>query len=92
MGATFYTKFVLHPQELANGYISSKVLHKLESVHHILAHHSSAYFAFLENPVNFRNRTTYYYTLAKLVFTEDNVHKIKAFLAPIGPIGGMVGV
>lgn len=79
-------------QELANGYVSSKMLLKLEAVHHLLAHHSSAYFAFLEHPVNFRNRTAYYATLAKLVFTEDNPHKIKVFLAPLGPIGGMSGV
>ena len=81
-----------NPQELAGGYVSSKMLLKLEAVHHLVAHHSSAYFAFLEHPVNFRNRTSYYATLAKLVFTEDNHHKIKAFLAPLGPIGGLSGV
>jgi exportin-7 len=43
-------------QDLALGYMSGKLLLKLEAVHFMLAHHTSTYYNFLEQPVNTRNR------------------------------------
>ena len=71
------------PQDLASGYMSGKLLLKLDSVAFILVNHTSKNFAFLDQPVNSRARTSFYHTLARLLFMEDTPAKFKAFVAPL---------
>ena len=68
-------------QDLASGYMSGRLLQKLESVHFMLAHHTSDHFGFLEE--HSRNRTTFYFTLARLLFMEDTPANFKSFVAPL---------
>lgn len=44
-------------QDLASGYMSGKLLLKLEAVGFMLCHHTSQYYTFLDHPANSRNRT-----------------------------------
>lgn len=69
--------------DLASGYMSGKLLLKLEVIGYILAHHTGEHYAFLEHPANARNRTLFYATLARLLFTEDSPHRFKTFVAPL---------
>lgn len=46
-------------------------------------HHTSDHYAFLDVPGNGRNRTTYYATLARLLFMEDTPARFKAFVLPL---------
>lgn len=70
-------------QELAGGYMSGKLLLKLDSVNFVLANHTSEHFPFLSEPSSTRNRTIFYFTLTRLLFMEDSPHKFKAFVAPM---------
>lgn len=70
-------------QDLASGYMSGKLLLKLEAVAFMLAHHTSQYYTFLDCPVNSRNRTMYYSTLARLLFMEDTPQQFKTFVLPL---------
>ena len=70
-------------QELAVGYMSGKLLLKLDAITYILQHHASENFAFLDDPANSRNRSTFYYILARLLFMEDTPSKFKTFVAPL---------
>ena len=70
-------------QDLASGYMSGKLLLKLEAVAFILANHSSDNFTFLEEPGNSRARSLFYHTLARLLFMEDTPAKFKTFVAPL---------
>lgn len=45
------------------------------------------YFPFLTDPANLRNRTTFYHTLARLLFMEDTPAKFKSFVAPLQQAG-----
>jgi hypothetical protein len=74
-------------QDLASGYMSGKLLLKLEATSFILTHHTRDHFAFLDDPANARNRTTFYYTLARLLFMEDTPSKFKAFMDPLNQVG-----
>eukprot|EP00850_Spirogloea_muscicola_P007102 SM000035S13082 [mRNA] locus=s35:297618:305506:+ [translate_table: standard] len=69
-------------QELAGGYMSGKLLLKLEAVGFILGHHSREHFPFLDEYSSSSNRTTFYFTLGRLLFMEDSPAKFKAFIAP----------
>ncbi|GBG80488.1 hypothetical protein CBR_g30950 [Chara braunii] len=70
-------------QDLASGYMSGKLLLKLDAVNFILAHHTREYFPFLSECACSRNRTTFYFTLGRLLFMEDSPAKFKAFIAPL---------
>uniref|UniRef100_A0A061RU54 Ran-binding protein n=1 Tax=Tetraselmis sp. GSL018 TaxID=582737 RepID=A0A061RU54_9CHLO len=70
-------------QDLASGYMSGKLLLRLEASTYMLTHHTREHFAFLDEPANARNRTTFYYTLARMLFMEDTPSKFKAFIEPI---------
>ncbi|CAK0751589.1 hypothetical protein CVIRNUC_002079 [Coccomyxa viridis] len=70
-------------QDLAAGYTSGKLLLKLDFTSYILQHHTAEHFAFLDDPANSRSRTTFYFTLARLLFVEDTPAKFKAFVAPL---------
>lgn len=58
-------------------------MQKLDAVVFIMSHHTAEHFQFLDIPDNARNRTTFYCTLARLLFTEDTLAKFKAFVAPL---------
>lgn len=75
-------------QDLATGYMSSKLLLKLEAVHFMLANHTSSYYSFLEYTVNGRNRTSYYHTLARLLFMDDVPSRFKTFMMPLQNVRG----
>lgn len=79
-------------QDLATGYMSGKLLLKLEAVHFMLANHTSSYYSFLEYPVNGRNRTSYYHTLARLLFMEDIPSRFKTFMMPLQNVSQDGGV
>ena len=68
--------------DLAGGYSSGKLLLKLEAVHLVLANHTSAEFPFLDVAANSRLRTTFYCTLCKLLFSDDQAGPFKAFMKP----------
>ncbi|GAB4820934.1 hypothetical protein N2152v2_007980 [Parachlorella kessleri] len=70
-------------QDLAAGYMSGKLLLKLDSIAFLFTHHTADYFPFLTHPANLRNRTTFYNTLARLLFMEDTPAKFKSFVAPL---------
>jgi len=71
-------------QDLAAGYMSGKLLLKLEAVTYLLSHHSTEYYPFVSHPANRRARTVYYQTLARLLFMEDPpLGKFKSFVAPL---------
>eukprot|EP00775_Hariotina_reticulata_P008394 gene8394-8578_t len=73
-------------QDLATGYMSGKLLLKLEAVHFMLTNHTSSYYSFLDHPVNGRNRTCYYNTLARLLFMEDVPSRFKTFMVPLANV------
>ena len=66
--------------------MSGKLLLKLEATGYILTHHTREHFGFLDDPSNARNRTTFYYTLARLLFMEDTPSKFKAFMDPLNQV------
>jgi exportin-7 len=70
-------------QDLAAGYMSGKLLLKLDATAFILQHHTAEHFAFLDDPANSRSRTSFYCTLARLLFMEDTPAKFKSFVAPL---------
>ncbi|CAM6032695.1 unnamed protein product [Sphagnum compactum] len=70
-------------QELAAGYMSGKLLLKLDAVNYILEHHTREHFTFLDEFKNSRNRTIFYFTLGRLLFMEDSSAKFKAFIASL---------
>ncbi|XP_027114232.1 exportin-7 isoform X1 [Coffea eugenioides] len=58
--------------ELASGYMTGKLLLKLETVKFIIANHTKEHFPFLEDYRSSRSRTTFYYTIGWLIFLEDS--------------------
>ncbi|CAN6207099.1 unnamed protein product [Urochloa humidicola] len=68
--------------ELASGYMTGKLLLKLESVKFIVANHSEN-FPFLAEYRCSRSRTTFYYILGSLVFMEDSPIKFRTFMEPL---------
>ncbi|XP_073110621.1 uncharacterized protein [Elaeis guineensis] len=69
--------------ELASGYMTGKLLLKLETVKFIIGHHTRENFPFLEEYRCFRSRTTFYYTLGYLIFMEDSPVKFKSSMEPL---------
>ena len=78
-------------QDLASGFMSGKLLQKLDTSAYILAHHTSDNFAFLDDPINARNRTTFYHTLARLLFMDESASKFMSFVAPLQQVGSQRG-
>uniref|UniRef100_A0A453ER94 Exportin-7/Ran-binding protein 17 TPR repeats domain-containing protein n=1 Tax=Aegilops tauschii subsp. strangulata TaxID=200361 RepID=A0A453ER94_AEGTS len=70
-------------QELASGYMTGKLLLKLESTKFIIANHSRENFPFLEEYRCVRSRTNFYYILGCLVFMEDGPVKFRSFMEPL---------
>jgi hypothetical protein len=66
--------------------MSGKLLLKLDAIPYLLAHHTADHFPFLANPANERARTTFYLTLARLLFMEEATGSFRAFMAPLGAV------
>ncbi|KAB2595440.1 exportin-7-like [Pyrus ussuriensis x Pyrus communis] len=69
--------------ELASGYMSGKLLLKLDTVKFILANHTREHFPFLEEYRCSRSRTTFYYIIGWLIFMEDSPVKFRSSMAPL---------
>ncbi|XP_062111897.1 uncharacterized protein LOC133823253 isoform X2 [Humulus lupulus] len=69
--------------ELTSGYMTGKLLLKLDTIKFIISHHTKEHFPFLEEPKCFRSRTTFYYTIGLLIFMEDSLLKFKSSMDPL---------
>jgi exportin-7 len=68
--------------DLAAGYMSGKLLLKLDAIAFALSSHTEAHFPFLREPANARSRTVFYATLGRLLFMEEAPARFKVFMAP----------
>ncbi|KAM0061363.1 putative exportin [Helianthus debilis subsp. tardiflorus] len=68
--------------ELASGYMTGKLLMKLDTVKFIVANHTREHFPFLHENRCSRSRTTFYYTIGWLIFMEDSPVKFKSSMDP----------
>lgn len=81
-------------QDLAAGYMSGKLMLKLDSIKHLLRNHSKEHFPFLEEYGNFRSRTIFYSTLGRLMFMELGVNlgeapkAFRGFMLPLATATG----
>ncbi|XP_010558032.1 PREDICTED: exportin-7-like isoform X2 [Tarenaya hassleriana] len=69
--------------ELTSGYMTGKLLLKLDTVKFIIANHTREHFPFLEEYICSRSRTTFYYSIGWLIFMEDSPVKFKASMEPL---------
>ncbi|XP_010495084.1 PREDICTED: exportin-7-like [Camelina sativa] len=69
--------------ELASGYMTGKLLLKLDTVTFIISNHTREHFPFLEEYRCSRSRTTFYYTIGWLIFMEDSSIKFKTSMEPL---------
>uniref|UniRef100_A0A2P2M004 Exportin-7 isoform X1 n=3 Tax=Rhizophora mucronata TaxID=61149 RepID=A0A2P2M004_RHIMU len=69
--------------ELASGYMTGKLLLRLDTIKFIVANHTRKHFPFLEEYRCSRSRTTFYYTIGWLIFMEDSPVKFKSSMEPI---------
>ncbi|GMH11276.1 hypothetical protein Nepgr_013117 [Nepenthes gracilis] len=72
--------------ELATGYMTGKLLLKLDTVKFIASNHTREHFPFLEDSRCSRSRTTFYYILAWLIFLEDSPVKFKSSMEPLSQV------
>jgi exportin-7 len=70
-------------KDLTAGYMSGKLLSKLDASSFLLQNHGPQTYTFLSSLANARNRTLYYATIARMIFVEDSAAKFKAFVAPL---------
>ena len=70
-------------RDLSDGYMSGKLLLKVQATSAFLENHTDQYFGFLKEPANTRARTLYYATLARILFLDDSPAKFRAFVLPI---------
>lgn len=65
--------------------MSGKLLLKLDATHYMLQNHALEDFAFMADPANSRNRSTFYFILARLLFQDEasSKTKFKGFIAPL---------
>ncbi len=68
--------------DLATGYMSGKLLLKLDAIAFALGSHTEAHFPFLREPANARSRTVFYATLGRLLFMEEAPARFRAFMSP----------
>lgn len=64
--------------ELASGYMTGKLLLKLDTVKFVIANHNKEQFPFLGEQRCSRSRTTFYYTIGWLIFLEDSAALFKS--------------
>lgn len=72
---------VLH--DLVFSFASGRLLLTIDEISQMLVNHGQQYFPFLANPRNVRHRTTFYTSLARLVFFEDDSERFDPFIAPL---------
>ena len=73
-------------QDLAVGFMSGKLLLRLDAIKGTLVAHTPDHFPFLAQYANTRNRTIFYATLGRLLFMEDSAEKFHEFMAPFGDL------
>nr|GMD48067.1 exportin-7 isoform X1 [Ipomoea batatas] len=69
--------------EMATGYMTAKLLLKLDTTQLIISNCNREQFPFLRDYRSSRSRTTFYYILGLLIFMEDSFLKFKASMDPI---------
>ncbi|KAJ0266295.1 ARM repeat superfamily protein [Hirschfeldia incana] len=72
--------------ELASGYMTGKLLLKLDTVNFIMSNHTREQFPFLEKHRCSRIRTTFYYTIGWLIFMEDTRINFKTSMEPLAQV------
>lgn len=72
--------------ELASGYMTGKLLLKLDAVKFIIANHTREHFPFLEEHRCSRSRTTFYYSIGWLIFMEDSPVKFRSSMEPLSQV------
>ncbi|KAL5715586.1 hypothetical protein ACHQM5_017387 [Ranunculus cassubicifolius] len=72
--------------ELASGYMTGKLLLKLDTVKFIIGHHNREHFSFLEAHRCARSRTTFYYSIGWLIFMEDSPVKFRSSMDPLSQV------
>ncbi|KAF9587660.1 hypothetical protein IFM89_004492 [Coptis chinensis] len=72
--------------ELASGYMTGKLLLKLDTIKFIIGHHTREHFPFLEQHRCSRSRTTFYYTIGWLIFMEDSPVKFRSSMDPLSQV------
>lgn len=68
--------------DLSSSYSSSKALTTLETANALLRNHGPTAFPFMAYPPNFKLRTQFYLTWARMVFSEANVDYFEDFMIP----------
>ncbi|XP_019186899.1 PREDICTED: exportin-7-like isoform X2 [Ipomoea nil] len=69
--------------EMATGYMTAKLLLKLDTTQLIISNCNREQFPFLRDYRSSRSRTTFYYILGLLIFMEDSFLKFKASMDPL---------
>ncbi|KAK9289852.1 hypothetical protein L1049_008012 [Liquidambar formosana] len=69
--------------EMASGYMTGKLLLKLDTIQFIISNHNREHFPFLGDYRCSRSRTTFYYTIGLLIFMEDSPLKFKSSMNPL---------
>ncbi|KAK2988430.1 hypothetical protein RJ640_023977 [Escallonia rubra] len=69
--------------EMATGYMTGKLLLKLDTVQLIISHHTREHFSFLKDYRCSRSRTSFFYIIGLLVFMEDSFLKFKSSMDPL---------
>ncbi|KAI9093648.1 hypothetical protein K1719_027097 [Acacia pycnantha] len=64
--------------ELTSGFMTGKLLLKLDTVQRLISNQNVEQLLFLENVECFRSRTMFYYTVGMLVFMEDSPLKFRS--------------
>ncbi|GMH18647.1 hypothetical protein Nepgr_020488 [Nepenthes gracilis] len=72
--------------EMASGYMTGKLLLKLDTIQYIMLHHNREHFPFLEDYSSSHKRTTFYYTIGSLIFLEDSAIKFKSSMEPFSQV------
>lgn len=70
-------------KDLTAGYMSGKLLSKLNAASFILTERTPGSYAFLSAGGKARNRTMFHATLARMIFVEDSPAKFDSFVAPL---------
>nr|XP_016449834.1 PREDICTED: exportin-7-A-like isoform X3 [Nicotiana tabacum] len=69
--------------EMASGYMTAKLLVKLDTTQLIISNRNREEFPFLGDYRCSRSRTTFYYIIGLLIFMEDSFLKFKASMDPL---------
>jgi exportin-7 len=69
--------------EMVFSYSSARLLLRLDAVKFLLTNHTEEMLPFLTVPANSRYRSTFYVTVARLLFMEDNDDMLDEFMGPI---------